>query len=310
MKILVTGGAGYIGSTLVPMLLEQNYDVTVLDNLLYNQTSLLECCYKKNFHFIKGDVRNHSLLSEEVNKADCIIALSALVGAPLCDKDPDTSTAVNELAIKKIVDLKSKDQMLIYPCTNSGYGIGQEGILCTEETALNPVSLYGKQKVEAEKYVVEKGCGISFRLATVFGLSPRMRLDLLVNDFTYRAVYDGFIVLFEPHFKRNYLHVRDASRAFLHAIQNYSTMNGQSYNVGLSSANISKHELCEEIQKLIPRFTYLISEIGNDPDKRNYIVSNEKIELTGFKTQFSLPEGLAELVKGFKILKRNQFANI
>lgn len=310
MKILITGGAGYIGSTLVPMLLNQKHDVTVLDNFYYQQTSLLDCCHFKNFTIVKGDVRNKSLLKDEISKADCVIALAALVGAPLCDKEPDASNAINRDAIKNIVELKSKSQMLLYPCTNSGYGIGQEGIHCTEETPLNPISLYGKQKVDAESAVVHQGDGISFRLATVFGMSPRMRLDLLVNDFTYRAVYDGFIVLFEPHFKRNYLHVRDAARAFIHGIENYDRLKGSAYNVGLSSANISKFELCQEIEKHIPKFSYMVSEIGQDPDKRNYIVSNAKIEATGFNTAHNLSDGLQELIKGLKIIKRTQFANI
>lgn len=309
MKILITGGAGYIGSTLVPMLLAKGHEVTVIDSLIFGQTSLLDCCWNPKFQMIRGDVRDEALLKREVPKADAIIALAALVGAPLCAKDPIASQTTNTDAIRMLTKLKSKSQILLYPCTNSGYGIGQEGIFCTEESPLAPISLYGKQKVDAEAAVIEAG-GISFRLATVFGVAPRMRLDLLVNDFTYRAFYDGFIVLFEAHFKRNFLHVRDAARAFVHGLENYDKMKGLPYNVGLSDANISKQELCEVIQKYVPRFTFLISEIGEDPDKRNYVVSNDRIEKAGFKTETSLHMGVQELLKGFQIIKRNQFANI
>jgi nucleoside-diphosphate-sugar epimerase len=310
MKILVTGGAGYIGSTLVPRLLGLGHEVTVVDNLLFQQTSLLDSCWQPGFKMIRGDVRDRDLIRKEVGKADAIIALAALVGAPLCAREPEMSQAVNADAIKFISDIKSNSQMLIYPCTNSGYGIGQEGIFCDESTPLNPISAYGRQKVEAEQHILQSGEGISFRLATVFGVSPRMRLDLLVNDFTYRAYNDGFIVLFEAHFKRNFLHVRDAAGAFVHAIQNYDKMKGRPYNVGLSEANISKHDLCEEIKKQLPKFTFLVSELGEDPDKRNYVVSNERIEGMGFKAKVSLQEGIGELIKGYQIIRRNQFANV
>jgi len=309
MKVLVTGGAGYIGSTLVPMLLDKGHNVTVLDRMIYQQTSLLSSCHRESCRIINGDVRNQNLLREEVGKADTIIALAALVGAPLCDLEPETSDAVNRDAIKFISDVKGKDQKLLYPCTNSGYGIGQEGIHCDENSPLNPISRYGRQKVEAEKYILASGEAVSFRLATVFGVSPRMRLDLLVNDFTYRAFYDRFIVLFEAHFKRNYLYIRDAANAFLHGIENYDRMKGNAYNVGLSEANLNKEELCAEIKKQIPDFTYMLSEIGKDPDKRNYIVSNEKIESTGFKAETSLAQGITELKKSFTMIKRKEFAN-
>lgn len=310
MKVLVTGGSGYIGTSLVPMLLQDGHDVTVIDNLMYNQVSLLDCCHLPNFKFIRGDVRDQKLVRENLKSADAVIALAALVGAPLCARDPILSQGTNTDAVRFIAENKSNSQMLFYPCTNSGYGVGQTGVHCDENTPLNPISLYGKQKVDAEHAVLENGQGISFRLATVFGVSPRMRLDLLVNDFTYRAVYDGFIVLFEAHFKRNFLHVRDAARVFLHGIKNYDTMKGQPFNVGLSDANISKHELCDVIKKYLPKFTYLVSEVGEDPDKRNYIVSNERIEATGFRTQYGLDHGIPELIKALPILKRSQFANI
>ncbi|MCR9203898.1 MAG: NAD(P)-dependent oxidoreductase [Halobacteriovoraceae bacterium] len=310
MKVLVTGGAGYIGSLLVPTLISNGHEVTVIDNLMYKQAPLLECMADKKFNFIRGDVRDQSLLKKEVPKADAILGLACIVGAPLCDRDPLGAQMINADAIKNIYDLKAKDQIMVYPCTNSGYGIGQEGIYCDENTPLNPVSIYGKTKVEAESYILNGGEAATLRFATLFGTAPRMRLDLLVNDFTYRAFYDRFIVLFESHFKRNYLHIRDAVKSFTHVMENYDKMKGQPYNVGLSDTNISKMELCERIKKYLPDFHIVESEIGKDPDKRNYIISNEKIESTGFKTEYSLDDGIQELIKSFGIIKREQFANI
>ncbi|MBF91760.1 MAG: hypothetical protein CMP34_03015 [Rickettsiales bacterium] len=310
MKILVTGGAGYIGSILVPELLKRNYEVTVIDNFLFGQQSLLECCNNKNLKILRDDVRNQNLLQDEISKSDCIIPLACLTGAPLCSKDPVGAQQINFDQIKFIADRKSKDQMLIFPCTNSGYGVGEEGVFCDENTPMRPVSLYGKLKVEIDKYLLDLGESVTFRFATIFGASPRMRLDLLVNDFTYRALIDRTVVLFEANFKRNYLHVRDASNAFLHTIDNYSKMVGEPFNVGLSDANLSKKELCESIKKEIPEFQYVISEIGKDPDQRNYIVSNDKIELTGFKTKVTLSDGIRELKKAFQVIRRNQYSNI
>ena len=310
MNILVTGGAGYIGSTLIPMLLADGHKVIAVDNFMFKQTPLAECCINPNFQMIRGDVRDKKLMKDLVSKVDAIIPLACLVGAPLCAKEPEVSQAVNADAIKYLYDIKSKQQMIIYPCTNSGYGIGQEGLHCDENSPLNPISQYGKVKVEAETYLLNGGNAVCFRFATVFGMSPRMRLDLLVNDFTYRAINDRFLVLFEGHFKRNYLHIRDAAGAFVHTLKNYSRMEGQTYNVGLSTANISKAELCQVIQKYVPNVTVIDSEIGEDLDKRNYIVSNEKIEATGYMPKYSLDDGIQELVKGFQIIKRDQFANI
>lgn len=310
MKVLVTGGAGYIGSTLVPMLLAEGHQVTLVDNFLFRQAPLAECCINPNFQVIRGDVRDRELMKKLVGKADAIVPLACLVGAPLCAKEPEVAQAVNCDAIKYMYDIKGNDQILIYPCTNSGYGIGQEGLYYDENSPLNPISQYGKVKVEAESYLLDKGHAVCFRFATVFGMSPRMRLDLLVNDFTYRAIYDRFIVLFEGHFKRNYLHVRDAARAFIHTMENYQKMEGQTYNVGLSTANLSKAELCEVIKKYIPNLTIIESKTGEDLDKRNYIVSNEKIESTGYKPNYTLDDGIQELIKGFQIFKRDQFANI
>ena len=309
MKILVTGGAGYIGSILVPKLLGEGNEVTVLDSFIYQQTPLLDCCCNPRLTILRGDVRDARLLKDLVSKADAILPLACLTGAPLCARDPIAATAVNRDAIKAIADMMSREQMLIYPCTNSGYGIGQEGIECDEETPLRPVSLYGQLKVEAERYALEHGC-LTFRFATVFGASPRMRLDLLVNDFTYRAVNDGFVVLFEAHFKRNYLHVQDAAAAFMHSLKNYGKMKGRPYNVGLSEANLSKWELCQAIQRHVPRFTFLISEVGKDPDQRNYIVSNARIEATGFQPAVGLDAGLRELVKAYQVIRRQQFSNV
>lgn len=310
MKILVTGGAGYIGSILVPELLKENHQVIVIDNLMYNQTHLLDCCYDKRFTIIRGDVRSKDLVSEWIRKVDTIFPLACITGAPACDKDPIAAKSINYDAVKMILDLRSRNQIVIFPTTNSGYGIGKADIYCTEETPLNPISLYGKLKAEIEHEILESGNCITLRLATAFGISPRMRLDLLVNDFTYRAIYDRYIVLFEAHFKRNYIHVRDIARAFIHCLANFDEMKNEPYNVGLSNCNISKLELCEEIKKQVPEFYFTMSEIGEDPDKRNYIVSNEKIEKTGYKAVISLQEGISELIKGYQIIRRNQFSNI
>lgn len=309
-KILVTGAAGYIGSVLVPELLNRGDEVTAIDNFMYNQSSLLDVCHNKDLTIVRGDSRDKNLISKHIQGVDFIIPLACLVGAPLCDKDPVAAKSVNLDAIKTILELRRPKQKIIFPNTNSGYGIGQKGIHCDETTPLNPVSLYGRLKVEAERAILEAGNAITLRLATVFGVSPRMRLDLLVNDFVYRAVNDRFIVLFEPHFKRNYIHVRDVARAFIHALENFETMKNEPYNVGLSDANLSKLELCEEIKKQIPNFYFVEAEVGEDPDKRDYIVSNEKIEKTGFKPQVSLSDGIAELIKGYQIVKKNQFANV
>ena len=310
MKILVTGGAGYIGSVLVPLLLQKGHAITVIDNFMYGQTSLLDCCHNPRLEIIRGDVRNEELLRQQLRKADAILPLACLTGAPLCDRDPVGAQQINHDAVRFLTEKKSKDQSLIFPCTNSGYGVGQDGIYCDETTQMLPISLYGKLKVGLDRYLLDQGDCITFRFATVFGVSPRMRLDLLVNDFTYRAVVDKTVVLFEAHFKRNYLHVRDAAQAFLHALENYETMVGEPYNVGLSEANLSKQELCEAIRRQVPDFRYVLSEIGKDPDQRNYIVSNAKIEASGFQTQVSLDAGIQELIKGFQIVRRNQYANV
>lgn len=310
LHILVTGGAGYIGSILVPTLLARGHRVTVLDNLYYDQPSLLDCCFNPNLEIVRGDARDRQLVASMVKTADVIIPLACLTGAPLCDRDPVAAHTTNLDAIRTILELRSASQRIVFPTTNSGYGVGVEGVHCTEETPLNPISLYGRLKSDAEAAILNSGNAVTFRLATVFGASPRMRLDLLVNDFTYRAVTDRALVLFEAHFKRNYIHVRDVARAFLHALENFEAMKNEPYNVGLSDANLSKYELCEQIQQVVPSFYFTEARIGEDPDKRNYIVSNEKIEATGFKPAFALIDGIRELVKAYQIIRKNTYANV
>jgi nucleoside-diphosphate-sugar epimerase len=245
-----------------------------------------------------------------VGKHDIIVPLAAIVGAPACDRDKRLATELNQTQIENIAKWVSKDQMVLYPVTNSGYGIGEKGIFCTEDTPLNPISHYGKTKVAGEEALLEKGNAVTFRLATVFGTAPRMRMDLLVNDFVYRAFADRFIVLFESHFKRNYIHIRDIASVFFHAIENYNALKGQPYNVGLSDANLSKMELCEKIKRHLPDFHIFESDIAEDPDKRDYIVSNEKIEKTGWKPQYSIDDGIKELIKAYSFLKVNPYNNI
>lgn len=309
-KILVTGAAGYIGSVLVPELLKEDYEVIAIDSFMYNQTSLLDCCNDKKLTLVRGDSRDEKLVSKYIKRVDYILPLACLTGAPVCDKDPELARTTNLEAIKIILKLRQPGQKIIFPTTNSGYGVGKEGIYCDENTPLNPISLYGRLKVEAEKEVLLAKNSITLRLATAFGVSPRMRLDLLVNDFVFRAVNDGYLVLFESHFKRNFIHVRDIARAFIHCLKNFDKMKNKPYNVGLDNANLSKKELCQEIKKQVPNFVFIDSEIGKDPDKRNYIVSNARIRKTGFKPNTSLQEGIAELIKGYQIIKKNQFSNV
>jgi nucleoside-diphosphate-sugar epimerase len=310
LRILVTGGAGYIGSILVPELLKNGYEVVVVDNFMYNQAGLLDCCHDEKLTIIRGDARDKGLILDCLKKVDVIFPLACLTGAPACSKDEVAARTTNFDAIRMLLELRSKDQWIVFPTTNSGYGIGEKDKYCTEKTPLRPISLYGRLKVEAEAAILDSGNSITFRLATVFGISPRMRLDLLVNDFVYRAVTDRFLVLFQAHFRRNYLHIRDAARAFLHALSNFDRMKDEPYNVGLSDANLSKWELCCEIKKQLPDFYFIEAEVGEDPDKRDYIVSNEKIESTGFKPVYSLQDGIKELIRGYQIIRRSQFSNV
>jgi nucleoside-diphosphate-sugar epimerase len=309
-KILVTGGGGYLGSVMVPQLLALGNKVTVMDNFMYSQNSLAECCHNDGFEVVRCDVRDEKSVKKQMKDADIIIPLAALVGAPLCNCDPLGARTINAEAVGIIVSNASKQQRILLPTTNSGYGIGQKDKFCTEETPINPISVYGVTKMEAEKIVLSHGNSISFRLATVFGMSPRMRMDLMVNDFVYRAVTDRFIVVFEGHFRRNFIHIRDVARAFIHAIDNFDTMKNQVYNVGLSDANISKLGLCDRIKKHLPDFVCLEAPVGEDADKRDYVVSNEKIEKTGFKPAFSLDAGIKELIKGYKILRNTKYGNV
>jgi len=310
MKILITGGAGYLGSIMTPHLLGQGHKVTVLDNFLFRQNSLADCCHYEDFDVIRGDCRDPETIKPLLKDAEVIIPLAALVGAPLCNDDKAAAESVNHGAVKMLCDLASTDQRIIMPITNSGYGVGEQGKFCTEETPLRPITLYGRTKVAAEEEVLGRENSISFRLATVFGMAPRMRLDLLVNDFVYRAVNDRALLIFEGHFKRNYIHVRDIARVFEHAINNFESMKGQPYNAGLEEANLSKLELCAKIQEHLPKFVYVEAEVGEDPDKRDYIVSNQRLLGTGFKTEWDLDRGIRELIKGYNIIRNTTYSNV
>jgi nucleoside-diphosphate-sugar epimerase len=310
-KILITGGAGYVGTVLTEHLLNEGYRVTVLDSLIYNQNSLLAFCHNKNFEFVYGDCRDEALLRRVVPGFDFILPLAAIVGAPASEKHAQTTISVNYEAIVLLNKIRDKArQKIIFPTTNSGYGTTTGEVFCTEESPLNPVSLYGQTKVDAEKELLASPNVITLRFATLFGFSPRMRTDLLVNDFVYRAIRDKSIVLFEKDFKRNFLHVRDAARCFLHCIENFEKMKNNAYNVGLPDANISKEQLALKIKEFIPGLYIHNAEIGSDPDKRNYIVSNDKIGATGFTFRYSLEDGIRELIKGYSILRDNHYKNV
>ena len=308
--ILVTGGAGYLGSILVPALLAQGHRVTVLDSFMFRQTSLHHVCNDPNFQVVKGDIRIEATLAPLLKKADIVIPLAALVGAPMCNADPVGAKSINFEAMQLLLRLASSEQRILMPTTNSAYGSGDAHNHCTEESPLRPISTYAREKVAVEAELMQRANAVSFRLATVFGMAPRMRIDLLVNDFVHRAVHDRFVVLFEGDFKRNYIHVRDVARVFLHGIENFEAMRGQVYNVGLSEANVSKRELCQRIQFQLPEFVFLDAPVGKDPDQRNYVVSNEKLERTGFRTSVGLDAGIAELIKGFTMLKNTVHGNV
>ena len=310
-KVLITGGAGYLGSVMSEVLLSKGYSVTVLDNLIYKQLSLTTFCYNKNFKFVYGDVRDSQLLSDLVETHDIIIPLAAIVGMPACKKDPELTVAVNYEQIKDIVAFMWPSQKLLVPNTNSQYGSSDSVI--TEDSPFNPLSLYAQTKCDAEKAVLDSGNGISLRLATVFGVSYRQRMDLLVNDFVYRAFIDEFLVLFESHFLRNYVHVRDVANAFLHLIENYQTCNNNAFNVGLTSANMSKLQLAQKIKEYVPNLVIIEEQFKEDFDKRNYVVSNEKLESTGWNCNFSLDAGIQELLQAYKMIcnfKNKDFTNL
>jgi len=310
LGILVTGGAGYVGSILVPRLLDEGCRVTVLDNFLYRQTTLLECCSNERFEVIRGDARDERVVRNALVKADFILPLAAIVGWAACAADPFAAVSVNVDAVRLLLSLRSPSQAVIFPCTNSSYGVAAGGEQVTEESPLNPISLYGSTKAEAERAVMDAGNAISLRLATNFGMSPRMRLDLLVNDYVYRAVVDRQLVVFDGRLRRNFVHVRDAAEAFLHVLRHFDAMRDQVYNVGNDEVNLSRLELCAEIAKHVPGFVYVEGPSGKDPDQRDYVVSNAKLRATGFRPSHSLQSGIAELVKGFRIARRTSFTNV
>ncbi len=309
-NVLVTGGAGYLGSVLVPVLLQNGHKVTVIDNFLYKQTSLASVIFNKDFSLVYGDVRDKELMSKHISNADIIIPLAAIVGAPACLKDPQLASSVNKDSMIWMFDKISSSQQILMPTTNSAYGRGDENNYCDEKSKLNPLSLYAKDKVHVEKYLMENENATSFRLATVFGISPRMRLDLLVNNFVQRALTDRFVILFEGHFKRNYVHVKDVVDVFVFGINNLDKVKGQIFNFGLSEANISKQQLCERIKNHLPDFTFQDAPIAKDPDQRNYIVSNKKIETIGMKAKVTLDEGISELIKGLQMFTSYPYTNL
>jgi nucleoside-diphosphate-sugar epimerase len=303
MKILITGGAGYLGSVITGKMLNAGHEVVVLDKLIFNQTSLLVYTSNPNFRFIHGDVRNESLLERLCNEADAIIPLAAIVGFPACDAEPELAEEINYKQIFNIVRFtKGKNKKILYPNTNSGYGIGIGQTECTEESSLNPISIYGKTKCSAENFLNSRTDAIIFRLATVFGVSPRMRTDLLVNDFTYKAITDKYIVVFEKSFKRNFIHIQDVANVFLFMLENYEKYKGEIFNVGLTTANLSKQELLEKIQNHVKNFAVSYNDYYEDPDKRDYIVSNSKIESTGWFPKWDIDMGIKELIMGYQMI--------
>jgi nucleoside-diphosphate-sugar epimerase len=308
--VLVTGGAGYLGSVLCEHLLDVGYSVTAFDNLMYMQSPMFHLCGNPRFDFVFGDVRQEKLLADVMKKADVLIPLACIVGAPACDRDPISARSINLDAIRLLNRLRSKSQLVVYPTTNSGYGTKSGDSFCTEETPLEPISLYGETKVDAERELLQSENAITLRLATVFGMSPRMRLDLLVNHFVYAAVTDRYLVMFEKHFKRNFVHIRDVADCFIHCIQNAPRMTGKAYNCGLDAANVSKEELALKIKQHVPEFYIHFAEVGQDPDKRNYLVSNQRLREAGFEARRSLDDGIRELIKGYRFFQRSQFKNV
>ncbi len=310
MKVLVTGGAGYLGSVLSEHLLDAGHAVTCLDNLSLGQSGPFHLCESPRFDFVRGDARDEALLGRLLRTVDAIIPLACLVGAPACDRDPWTARAVNLDAVRLLNRLRSREQLVVFPTTNSGYGTKSGDTFCTEETPLEPISLYGQTKVAAEAELLSSPNAITLRLATVFGMSPRPRLDLLVNHFVHAAVTEGFVVIFEKHFKRNYIHIRDVADAFLHCLTHHPQMIGRPFNAGLDDANLSKEELAQKIKAHVPSFYIHFSEVGSDPDKRNYIVSNQRLREAGFAARRSLDEGIVELLKGYRMMARGPYGNV
>jgi nucleoside-diphosphate-sugar epimerase len=303
MKILITGGAGYLGSVLTGTLLNKGYSVTVLDKLLFNQTSLLQYTSNPKFKFIYGDVRNLTELEKLCKEADVIIPLAAIVGFPACASDPKLAKEINFDQIVNIVKFTNgQNKKILYPNTNSGYGLGTGQLECTEESPLTPISVYGQTKCDAENFLRNCTDAIVFRLATVFGVSSRMRTDLLVNDFVYKAITDKYIVVFEKSFKRNFIHIEDVANAFLFMLENYDKYKHEIFNVGLSTANLSKQQLLEKIQSHVKDFAVSYNDYYEDPDKRDYIVSNDKIEGTGWKPEWDLDRGIKQLIQGYQMI--------
>lgn len=310
MKVLVTGGAGYLGSILAEHLLAAGFEVTAVDNLMYGQNGPFHLAANRHFSFVLGDVRDERIISGLVSAADVIIPLAAVVGAPSCDRDPAYARSLNLEAVQLLNRLRSPNQRMVFPTTNSGYGTKSGDRFCTEETELEPISLYGRLKVLAEAELLATPNSITLRLATVFGMSPRMRIDLLVNTFVYEAVRRGYLVIFEKDFKRNYVHIRDVADCFIYCIQHGDPMVGQAYNVGLDAANLSKEELAQKVKMYVPNLYVDFAHIGVDPDKRNYIVSNEKLRQAGFEAKRCLDDGIVELIKGYGMMARSGYGNI
>jgi nucleoside-diphosphate-sugar epimerase len=310
MKVLVTGGAGYIGSILCEHLLDTGYSVTAVDNLNFGQRGPFHLAANPRYEFVFGDVRDERVIAELIPQADVLIPLAASVGAPLCDRDPVYATAVNLEAVQVLNKLRSPAQRILYPTTNSGYGTQSGEVYCTEDTPLEPISLYGKLKVAAEAEVLNSPNAVTLRLATVFGMSPRMRTDLLVNHFVHEAVTRGYLVIFEKAFKRNYVHIRDVADCFVHCIEKGDRMLNRPFNLGLDTANLSKQELAEKIQSYVPKFFVHYSEVGRDPDKRNYVVSNQRLREAGFEAKRTLDDGIRELIKGYRMIGRDEFGNV
>jgi nucleoside-diphosphate-sugar epimerase len=309
--VLVTGGAGYLGSVLCEMLVERGFRVTVIDNLNYAQNTLFNLFHTGNLKFIYGDVTNEAFMQKALKEEDYgyIFPLAAVVGFPVSEQKPEITWMVNHGAIKTILKHRKKGSKIIFPTTNSGYGITDAKSACTEESPLSPISTYGKSKAAAEQDIMKSNDYVCFRLATLFGFSPRMRTDLLVNDFVYRAFKDRTLVLFEREFKRNFVHIRDASRAFLWAMANWDAMKNRVYNLGHPDYNITKEELANMIKKYVPGLNVFFAKIGSDPDKRNYVVSNDRILKTGFAFKYPLEKGIEELVKGYEALRDYRFKN-